>query len=251
MCTVSYIPLPDGGYILTTNRDESPTRAAVQFPCFHQVYGKEIIYPRDGNAGGSWVGATDFGITGVIMNGAHAPHVRKPPYRLSRGLVLLEALECIRPVEFVRNYDFSGIEPFTMLLIYDDKDRNILEFRWDGESGWHRNHHPGAPHIWASNMLYDENALELRKAWFSQWMDSRPKLTQDTIIDFHLNAGSEDPHTAMRMNRDNRVATIGVTSIQMGPNTSNMQYLDLRKNSKAEIAFQQLPSTMYNYVYDQ
>ncbi|HAA10851.1 MAG TPA: hypothetical protein DCE41_03790 [Cytophagales bacterium] len=251
MCTVTYLPLRNGGYILTTNRDESPNRAPVKFPYSHQVYGKEIIYPQDGESGGSWIGATDFGLSAVIMNGAHAPHVRRPPYRMSRGQVLVDALECIRPQEFVKNYDFSGVEPFTLLMIYDDRERAVMEMRWDGENQWQKFHHPASPHIWAANMLYDEHAQQLRKKWFKEWLDEKPEFSQENIMKFHYEAGAEDPYNAMRMNRQNRVATISTTSLLMSPGHCNMHYHDLRKNTKSELVFQELPSSMYAYVYDQ
>lgn len=251
MCTVTYLPISSGGYILTTNRDESPKRAEVDFPYAQQVYGKEIIFPRDGESGGTWIGTTDFGVTAVIMNGAHAPHTRKPPYRMSRGLVLLEALECIRPYEFIRNFDFEGIEPFTLLLLYPDPEQVILEFRWDGEKPWHKFHHPNVPHIWASHMLYDEQAIGLRQTWFADWLAEKPEFSQETIMKFHTEAGSEDPWNGMRMNRKNMVATISTTSVLMTPEVSLIKYHDYRTGERPEVAFQQLPSSMYAFVYDQ
>ena len=252
MCTVTYLPLPDGGYILTTNRDESPNRAAVRFPYSHQVYGKEIIFPQDGESGGSWIGATDFGVSAVIMNGAHEPHTRRPPYRMSRGQVLVDALECIRPDEFVRNYDFDGIEPFTMLLIYSKQERVILEFRWDGETTWQKYHHPDNGHIWAAKMLYNEHAQELRKTWFKEWLAGKHEFTQENIMKFHYEGGADaDPGIAMRMNRQNVVATISITSVRMSADMGSLRYHDLRTGEKSELGFQQLPSAMYAYVYDQ
>ena len=68
---------------------------------------------------------------------------------------------------------------------------------------------------------------------------------------FHYSGGEGDPSVAMRMNRQNVVATVSITSIHMSPDTGNMRYYDLRTDEKSELAFQQLPSAMYAYVYDQ
>jgi hypothetical protein len=50
MCTVTYLPIAEDHFILTSNRDESPLRANVRVET-EEINGKKLILPRD-KAGG-------------------------------------------------------------------------------------------------------------------------------------------------------------------------------------------------------
>ena len=54
MCTVTYIPTPEG-CIITSNRDEKITRERALSPQEYLIDGKKIIFPKDPKAGGTWV----------------------------------------------------------------------------------------------------------------------------------------------------------------------------------------------------
>jgi hypothetical protein len=52
MCTVTYLPLKDNNFILTSNRDETPLRKTIP-PKTYVESGVELIYPKDELAGGT------------------------------------------------------------------------------------------------------------------------------------------------------------------------------------------------------
>ena len=52
MCTVTYLPQENDGFILTSNRDESPMRKTIP-PKKYVENGVELIYPKDQLAGGT------------------------------------------------------------------------------------------------------------------------------------------------------------------------------------------------------
>ena len=54
MCTVTYLPLENDGFILTSNRDESPMRKTIP-PKKYLENGVELAYPKDQLAGGTWI----------------------------------------------------------------------------------------------------------------------------------------------------------------------------------------------------
>jgi uncharacterized protein with NRDE domain len=89
MCTVTFIPAADGVY-LTSNRDERLTRPDALFPFRAAQEGQELIYPKDAEAGGSWIALKSAGDAAVLLNGAFAKHQLQPAYRRSRGLVFLD-----------------------------------------------------------------------------------------------------------------------------------------------------------------
>ena len=74
MCTLTFIPgLPGGGYLLATNRDESPTRGIAAAPTVQQLGPRQVLAPRDPDGGGTWVGVDDSGLCLAILNGAAGP----------------------------------------------------------------------------------------------------------------------------------------------------------------------------------
>ena len=106
MCTVTYLPRPQG-FILTHNRDEAPMRSTRQI---EQVVlgGRLCLFPRDTGAGGAWIAAVEHGPTVCLLNGAFVRHERNPPYRRSRGLILMDFLEQPNWETFVIAYDLEG-----------------------------------------------------------------------------------------------------------------------------------------------
>ncbi|ADR23282.1 hypothetical protein MATR_28690 [Marivirga tractuosa] len=238
MCTLTYLPLSEEQYILTTNRDESPDRGLAGFPSYHHVEGKNIVFPQDPKAGGTWVATSDNGISVCLLNGADQPHEFNPPYRMSRGLVVMEAIECIKPDEFFKNYDFTDIEPFTMVVLFHDPELRILEFKWDGKNTFLVEKDSEKPHIWASTQLYTKEAVQNRNEWFEKWLKDNREYTVEAIRDFHRNAGSGDLMNDLVMDRG-EVKTVSITSICSLKGVVNMTHHNLLENHKQEISLSQ------------
>jgi len=112
VCTVAFLPLGGGGYLLGHNRDESVSRARGEPPALRETGGRKILAPRDPEGYGSWIGVNDAGVTACILNAAHVDPSRLPPTPPSRGLILWKML----PV--------ASIEEAGALL---DADRSLLE----------------------------------------------------------------------------------------------------------------------------
>ncbi|HWZ21081.1 MAG TPA: NRDE family protein, partial [Cytophagaceae bacterium] len=87
MCTVTYLPKPNGEYILTSSRDEKIVRPAAAVPQCYTIGGKSIVFPKDPTAGGSWI-AYAGEKTVCLLNGGFKKHISNPPYKKSRGLVV-------------------------------------------------------------------------------------------------------------------------------------------------------------------
>ncbi|SMG34079.1 Transport and Golgi organisation 2 [Marivirga sericea] len=238
MCTLTYLPLSEEQYLLTTNRDESPDRGQSGFPSYHHVEGKNIIFPQDPKAGGTWVATSDNGISVCLLNGANEPHELKPPYRISRGLVVMEAIECIKPDEFFKNYDFTGIEPFTMVVLFHDPVLKILEFKWDGENTFLEEKDPRKPHLWASAQLYTKKSIQDRQQWFEKWLKKHSDYSIESIMEFHRNAGSGDLKNDMVMDRG-IVKTVSITNISSLKGIINMTHSNLLQNSSQQISLSQ------------
>ena len=86
MCTVSFLPL-ENGFILTSNRDERALRKKAIFPSYQESKAGTVIFPQDGEAGGTWFATADTRMI-CLLNGAFKSHEKQPPYRHSRGKVV-------------------------------------------------------------------------------------------------------------------------------------------------------------------
>ncbi len=222
MCTVTYLPTTEG-YIITHNRDEAPARSphAIERS---DIGGTPCLFPRDTGAGGAWVAAVQQGPTICLLNGAFVKHERTPPYRRSRGLILLDLLAQPDWPSFVSAYDLQNIEPFTLLFF----DRSTAsELRWDGARK-HVQYLPAtAPAFWCSATLYPPDMQVRREAVFQQWYArQKPPVSATAILNLHHTGSVGDPENDFVMNRGNRVRTVSITQVVVGSNTL-MTYHDL------------------------
>ena len=147
MCTVSYLPKGKGRFILTSNRDENRQRVAAQIVKQLRPDGQQLLYPKEPVAGGTWIGVSNFDKVICVLNGAFQRHERHLPYRRSRGLVALDFFTYPAAETFFDDYDFNGIEAFTM-VIYDGG--KLFDFRWDEQKRHIRTLPIDQPYIWAS-----------------------------------------------------------------------------------------------------
>ena len=213
MCTVTFLPTGKASYILTSNRDESPTRAALP-PHAYDIADRQVFYPKDPLAGGTWIATDKKQFTLCLLNGAFKAHHRTPPYRLSRGLMVLEFFNFYDLKSFTKEFDFQQIEPFTLIIVNTTGNIQLHELRWDGEKLYLTEKNTNAPHIWSSSTLYPAPIVEQRKALFDQWLSEHENFSQKAIIDFHKNGGTGDLWNDFVMKRGDHLQTVSITSIE-------------------------------------
>lgn len=206
MCTVSYIPQPDG-YLLTTNRDEDPNRETLLPQARMLPGGTQLMAPMDARGGGTWVAADHMGRTACIMNGGLEKHKRKPPYRKSRGLVVLEAFEAPDFDSFLQDADPEGIEPFTLLLIEPGR---IQRWVWDGRHSHHFQPEPQTAQLWSSATLYTREQHAHKEAYFREALE-REGNSREALLRIH---GRETP-TPFVLDRQ-EVRSTSITQMALG-----------------------------------
>lgn len=231
MCTLTYIPIGENHCIITSNRDESKNRVSALYPKVYVTHGKKLLYPKDPVGGGSWIATSENGLTACLLNGAFQPHIPKPGYRKSRGLIVLELFEFENMFHFSKEIDLIGIEPFTLIMI--DK-KNVLEMKWIGGTKHLKFYDSANPHLWASEQLYSHENIIKRKNWFKQFLDGG-KFSRKDIIHFHETAGDVDKENNMKMERENTVSTISITSLEIDGKDQQMYYKDLPMNKETYI----------------
>lgn len=227
MCTVSYVPLGSGNFILTSNRDENPNRVT------HEP-GKEtsitesatIICPKDFKAGGTWIAMSVYGKVACLLNGAFIKHKHEPPYTKSRGLILLEYFSYNSAIEFHNKVDLKGIENFTLIMLENEL---VHELRWDGEEKFFQLKDENEAHLWSSCTLYDQESANNKELVFQTWIDSKEKANVEEIEFFH---GLHNPNGFL-LNMP-LVKTVSITSIEKSSTTIRMNYHDLLTGNDME-----------------
>ena len=228
MCTVTYIPSKDGIF-LTSNRDEKSWREAAIPPTAYRFETGSIVFPKDAHAGGTWIAAHENGHAVVFLNGAFESHTSTPPYKKSRGIVLLDLINSHSPYNSFHSVNLNNIEPFTAIIL---DQGHLFECRWDGAVKHRETLNSEEPYIWSSATLYDRTIRDKRQSWFKEWLSKTTRTSLTDILNFHQFTGDGDRHNDLRMNRDGKVATVSITSVQLSGQKISMHYLDLQTNER-------------------
>ena len=231
MCTVTFVPVKDK-FFITSNRDEKNSRGRALPPMLYNVNGANLVFPKDANAGGSWIAINENGNTAVLLNGGFVKHEPVYPYKKSRGLVFLDIIAADEPVDYFSNADLDNIEPFTLVLLVNNR---LFECRWDGSKKYQKELYNRFPYIWSSATLYDEATVQKREQWFASFLGKNFAPTQEDILHFHQFTGDGDTHNDLKMDRNGLMSTVSVTSIAVDTASALMKYADLKDNK----AFQQ------------
>jgi uncharacterized protein with NRDE domain len=231
MCTVSFIPVRES-FIITSTRDEKISRKNALRPQMWFYEGQKLFYPKDGDAGGTWIVMKENGDAAVLLNGAFICHRPEPPYRSSRGIILLEIISTEKPSLTFTKISLQDIEPFTLVLL---ENNCLYEFRWDGAERYCRQLNIDRSHIWSSATLYDSFVIKKREQWFASFLDNHPVLTQQDIMNFHRFTADGGIQNDLLMTLDAVYCTVSITSIFMTKDRANMKYFDLKKPNVSEI----------------
>lgn len=227
MCTLTYLPV-DGGYIFTHNRDERMDRPTSQKFQTKLINGSKVFYPEDLEAHGSWFGYSERGTAACLLNGGSKRYERNPPYRKSRGLVVLESFEFEALESFYEEYSFKGIEPFTLLIRSEKEFGKIVH----NLNATHLEMlDPDKNQIWSSTTLYTKEVRDKRKGWFKDWLSKDPRLTPENVQRFHSNAGEGDTENDLVMSRWGFLRTLSITQITQGKSEAQLVYRDFIQES--------------------
>jgi Transport and Golgi organisation 2 len=222
------------GYYLTSNRDEKSTRSTAIEPKEYVFKNTNIIFPKDPDANGTWIVLKENGDSLCLLNGAFTNFVDTKNYKKSRGLVVVEIATAQKIVDAFRYTDLNGIAPFTLIMV---ENKLLYECRWDGALKYMKPLDNLLPHIWSSATLYNEEQTDLRRKWFSKFLQNNSNIQQQDIISFHKNTGDENEETSLVMNRNNKYFTVSVTSIVVQQDEMLMQHENLRSKNTFQVKF--------------
>ena len=225
MCTVTYLPLSGNDFILTSSRDVPFKRKKADAPKIYIEDDVEITYPKDGDAGGTWIGTSSKNRLICLLNGGFEKHTSKKKYRLSRGLIVKELLKTDAISEELNAINLNDIEPFTLVIVDWNNGLKLIEFVWTGLQK-HLTNMQQTQGIWSSSTLYENTTKRKREVWFKEWQSDTKDINQNNIIQFHKTAGEGDDKTNVLMKRDGG-GTVSITSIKRQNNELYFIYEDV------------------------
>lgn len=224
MCTVSFVCV-DGNAIITHNRDEKVARPAALPPEKYVIGTKNIYFPKDPQAGGTWYAVTETGVVLVLLNGAEEKHVTKKAYNKSRGLIVLDLISSNSPFDAWKTIDLTGIEPFTCVLY---QDKNLYQLRWDEVHKTVVLLDTHQCYIWSSATLYPKEVRDRRAFLFENFLQHNAA-SAASLYEFHRYTKADDPENGLIINRNNEMKTLSITQTVIQDNYVVLSYYNLQR----------------------
>jgi hypothetical protein len=193
-----------------------------------------LVYPKDELAGGTWIATSENQLSVCLLNGAFKKHKRHLPYNRSRGQVLKERFNFGTHEEFIDKVNLDRVEPFTFLMI-DHKDLSQIDFKvliWDEHQKHVFDIDVYTPQIWASSTLYDKSQREMRKQWFSNFLDNNENPDHQSLLKFHTGSYTDNKTEDILMKRPNGLKTVSVSQINISADEKSFIYQDIEKDQK-------------------
>lgn len=223
MCTVTWRALPEG-FEIFFNRDERKTRAPEQAPRIEERAGVRFLAPRDGAAGGSWLGANDRGL-GVALLNRYVPDTGPARVELrSRGLLLIDLLDALQPAEVgerLAETDLERYQPFSLLAL--DPSGRARIFEWTGYK-LEEAAEPEAQAPLASSSFDQRQARVQRKQLYGDMLAAAGGEASDVMLAafHHSHAGGPGPFSVC-MHRDD-AETRSYTRLIVRPREVEMRW---------------------------
>ena len=233
MCTVSFVA-SNGKTIITSNRDEKVIRPSAIAPKNYLVNNKNIIFPKDPKAGGTWFAVDESGTILVLLNGANEKHTVKPSYRKSRGLIVLDIISSLSPKDFWQEINLENIEPFTLVLFQNNE---LFQLRWDGKDKECISLDTKKNHVWSSVTLYPKGIRENRDDWFHSFLDSNSTVSETEMLHFHRHTENDNPENGLVINRNDELKTLSITQSVIEKNKVTILHYDLIADKDFETTF--------------
>lgn len=233
MCTVSFVAA-NGKTIITSNRDEKVVRPNAIEPRNYVINNKNIIFPKDSKAGGTWFAVDENGTILVLLNGANEKHQVQLPYRKSRGLIVLDVISSLSPKDFWQEINLENIEPFTLVLFQNDE---LFQLRWNGIEKESIQLDTNKNHVWSSATLYPTAIRENRSNWFYSFLESNSEISETEMLHFHRYTEEENQENGLVINRNEELKTLSITQSVTEKNKVAILHYDLIANEDFETSF--------------
>ena len=191
------------------------------------IYGygaTKIIFPKDGEANGTWIVLKNNGDALCLLNGAFHKYEHHKNYTNSRGNIVVSLSLTENIIVAFEHINLLNVAPFTLIIVNNNE---LFECRWDGKKKYCKKLNSAVPHLWSSATLYNLQQHQMRKTWFNEWLKNIKILNPKNIVAFHTNAGKDHNEAALVMIDKYVYSTVSITNIVVNHNECSMFYKDL------------------------
>jgi len=227
MCCLTIYKTKDDKLVVTHNRDEQPARQVSANKVVTKIINdRKVFMPEDSLSGGTWI-ATDDVTIAALLNGFKEKHIRKPYYRASRGSIIPQFFNETDIDAFVRRFDPSGLEPFTLILV--TRNEKGFEIGWDEKNMHISMLTCDTPLIYSSATLYDGVIQSQRKNLFKRYLQK--DMDADDLWLFHKNKG--DNHgNYINVDYNDEISTVAISQIVFADKSTFYYQSLVNNNSK-------------------
>jgi transport and Golgi organization protein 2 len=214
MCTVTWLPRPDG-YHLLCNRDERDSRQPALGPRIHEQNGVKYIAPVDGDHGGSWIGTNEFGMSLCLLNRYGDVQSDENREYISRGLLLIDLLDCSEVEQVtlrISDVDLSRFRPFNLLVLPRSAESALLE--WTGSKFSIVSDVESFVPLTSTSLTEPGVAVERRLQFAA--IATRQGLNEDSLDDYHRSHLPTRGSYSVCMHRDG-AATVSLSKVSVTP----------------------------------
>ncbi|MEZ4459643.1 MAG: NRDE family protein [bacterium] len=223
MCTAVVFSSPDGRLCIAFNRDEQRSRPIAAAPTIVELAaGTNAVFPADGQAGGTWIGANAHGLGLFLLNNYQGVS-RQVAHAVTRGALIPALLDAPSRDGFEvllrdQNAQIRRMQPFQLYAVWHGSD-DLLCIRWSGEDL--RDERTKIPRVAVSSSVMFDAADAHRRAQFAEstsreWTDD----TLDVVFSGHLPARGP---TSICMHRDD-AKTVSHTRLWISATDVRMRY---------------------------
>lgn len=235
MCTVSVIPLEDGGVRVLCSRDEQRSRALAEPPAERACGDRLAVFPRDPDGGGTWVGANDAGLACTVLNRADAASSADSKTGrdfASRGEIvpeLLQAASLDDAVRLAEAIDPERYRSFRLMVVGGGEaallraDDGAVRVVWRAPIG--------EPRMETSSGLGDHLVEGPRQELFDEMVLGafRDGMAGDGLVrvqdSFHRHRWADRPELSVDMSRED-AETVSLTTVEVTAGSVVVRYLD-------------------------
>lgn len=204
------------------NRDESLAREPAGPPRRFAREGIRYIAPTDGRASGTWILATELGLTVALLNRSGASPTHPAP--ASRGQIPPLLAPARGPGELTRRtqeLDLTPYAPFRLLALWRAPESASLAV-WDGRE-LRFEALPAATGIVCSSGLGDEAATAAREATWRSWHAARPAWGPEDHRQLHR-SHDPTPHAFSVCMHRSGFATVSMVELELAADGCRLVY---------------------------